>query len=108
MKRSEAKRSCLEQSLSPLPVANLSRSRAWVHVPAWPGWWGGVFVCCIKPICVLSGGGAAAALWRGSSSHWPDPATSHPREPRSGAAFVPEEDTDPRREARAGGEMGRP
>lgn len=69
MKRSEAKRSCLEQSLSPLPVANPSRSGAWVHVPAWPGWRGGGFVCCIKPICVLSGGGAAAAPWRGSSSH---------------------------------------
>lgn len=89
-KRSEAKRTCLE-CLSPPP----SHGEAWVHVPVWPGWgWGG-FVCCIKPICVPSGGGARAAPWGDGGSNCQTQAPPSPGSPDLGQAFVPAKDTHP-------------
>lgn len=76
--------------LSPPP----SHGEAWVHVPVWPGW-GGWFCLLYKAhLCAQRGRGCSSTMER-QRLQLPDPATSLPREPRSRAAFVIEEDTDP-------------
>ena len=88
-----ARRARLERSFScachhPLPTVRLG-PRAFV------AWVGGGFVCWIKPICVPSGGRGCSSTMKRQRLQLPDPATSLPWEPRSRAAFVTEEDTDP-------------